>query len=128
MSRRPRRNRAPGFTAKVALAALGRAGRSLAQLAEQFDVQPNQITPRRATAQGRGCRNAFGSGCGSGGVQPAFDVKSLHAKIRELTSGERFFEKSARQSRFVECKAMLDREHDLPISQAGTGSAHRPWQ
>ena len=43
MSRRPRRNHTPGFKAKVALAAI-KGGRRLAQLAEQFDVHPNQIT------------------------------------------------------------------------------------
>ena len=42
MSRRPRRNHTPGFKAKVALAAI-KGDRTLAQLAEQFDVHPNQI-------------------------------------------------------------------------------------
>jgi transposase-like protein len=40
---RPRRNHTPAFKAKVALAAI-KGDRSLAQLAEQFDVHPNQIT------------------------------------------------------------------------------------
>jgi transposase len=43
MSRRPRRNHTPGFKAKVALAAI-KGDRTLAELAEQFDVHPNQIT------------------------------------------------------------------------------------
>ena len=43
MSRRPRRNHSPAFKAKVALAAI-KGERTLAQLAEQFDVHPNQIT------------------------------------------------------------------------------------
>ena len=43
MSRRPRRNHSPAFKAKVALAAI-KGDRTLAQLAEQFDVHPNQIT------------------------------------------------------------------------------------
>ncbi len=43
MSRRPCRNHTPGFKAKVALAAI-KDDRTLAQLAEQFDVHPNQIT------------------------------------------------------------------------------------
>jgi transposase-like protein len=43
MSRRARRNHTPGFKAKVALAAI-KGDRTLAQLAEQFDVHPNQIT------------------------------------------------------------------------------------
>ena len=47
MSRRPRRNHTPGFKAKVALAAI-KGDRTLAQLAEQFDVHPNQITSWKA--------------------------------------------------------------------------------
>ena len=34
----------------------------------------------------------FGSGGGNGGVQPAVDVKSLHAKIGELTLENDFLE------------------------------------
>ena len=39
MTRRPRRNHTPAFKAKVALAAV-KGDRTLAQLAEQFDVTP----------------------------------------------------------------------------------------
>ena len=41
--KRTRRNHAPGFKAKVALAAI-KGDKTLAELAEQFDVHPNQIT------------------------------------------------------------------------------------
>jgi transposase-like protein len=44
MSRRPRRNHTPAFKAKVALAAI-KGDRTLAQLAEQFDVHPEFIHP-----------------------------------------------------------------------------------
>ena len=40
--KRKRRNHSPAFKAKVALAAM-RGDRTLADLAEQFDVHPNQI-------------------------------------------------------------------------------------
>jgi transposase len=43
MSRRPRRNHASAFKAKVAIAAI-KGDRTLVQLAEQFDVHPNQIS------------------------------------------------------------------------------------
>jgi transposase len=51
MSRRPRRNHTPAFKAKVALAAI-KGDRTLAQLAEQFDVHPDQITSRKAQLEG----------------------------------------------------------------------------
>ncbi len=79
MSRRPRRNHTPAFKAKVALAAV-KGDRTLAQLAEQIDVHPNQITGWKAQLEG-GAADVFGNGA----AQPAIDVKSLHAKIGELT-------------------------------------------
>lgn len=47
MSKRPRRNHSPAFKAKVALAAV-KGEKTLAELAQQFDVHPNQIVDRRA--------------------------------------------------------------------------------
>lgn len=47
MTRRARRNHTPAFKAKVALAAV-KSDRTLAQLSEQFDVHPNQITSWKA--------------------------------------------------------------------------------
>ena len=82
MPRPPRRNHTPAFKAKVALAAV-KGDRTLAQLAEQFDVRPNQITSWKVQLEG-GAADVFGSG-GNVAVQPAVDVKSLHAKIGELT-------------------------------------------
>ena len=48
---RPRRNHTPGFKAKVALAAI-KGDRTLTELAEQFDVYPNQITSWKAQLEG----------------------------------------------------------------------------
>ena len=71
MNRRPRRNHTPAFKAKVALAAI-KGDRTLAQLAEQFDVHPNQITSWKAQLEG-GAADVFGPGGGNGTAQPAVD-------------------------------------------------------
>lgn len=46
MAKRPRRNHTPAFKAKVALAAV-RGEKTIVELAQQFDVHPNQITQWR---------------------------------------------------------------------------------
>ena len=83
MSRRPRRNHTPAFEAKVALAAV-KGARTMAQLAEQFDVNPNQISSWKAQLEG-GAADVFGPGSGNGAAPAAVGVKSLHAEIGELT-------------------------------------------
>ena len=113
MSRRPRRNHTPAFKAKVALAAV-KGEMTLAQLAEHFDVHPNQITQWKSQLQ-EGAADVFGAGGGNGAVQPAVDVKSLHAKIGELTLENRFLEGALTKAGLLERKAMIDRAHDLPI-------------
>ena len=88
MPRRPRRNHTPAFKAQVALAAI-KGDRTLGQLAEQFDVHPNQITSWKAQLES-GAADVFGPGGGTA-AQPAVDVKSLHAKIGELTLEKMIF-------------------------------------
>jgi transposase-like protein len=90
MSRRARRNHTPAFKAKVALAAV-EGDRTLAQLAEQFDVHPNQIALWKAQLES-GAADVFGQGGGHAAALPAIDVKSLHAKIGELTLENDFLE------------------------------------
>ena len=68
MSKRTRRNHAPAFKATVALAAV-KGEKTLAELAQQFDVHPNQITTWKAQLV-VGAAEVFGSepkigGCGA---------------------------------------------------------------
>ena len=74
----------------MALAAI-KGDRTLAQLAEQFDVHPNHITSWKAQLEGRAA-DVFGPGGGDGVMQPTVDVKSLHAKIGALTLENDFLE------------------------------------
>src|SRR6478736_5891602 len=82
MSRRPRRNHTPAFKAKVALAAI-KGEKTLADLAQQFDVHPNQITQWKSLLQ-EGAAGVFGSEAKAEAGAPTIDVKTLHAKISEL--------------------------------------------
>jgi transposase len=78
--KRPRRNHAPGFKAKVALAAL-KGDKTLPELAQQFDVHPNQITQWKAQLLERAAE-LFTHPAEQGQATP--DVKALHAKIGQL--------------------------------------------
>ena len=109
MSKRPRRNHTPAFKARVALAAI-KGDRTLAQLAEQFDVHPNQITSWKAQLE-EGAADVFGPG-GGGTGQPAVDVKSLHAKIGELTLENDFLE-GALQTNISALKHLEDHEQRI---------------
>ncbi len=90
MSRRPRRKHSPAFKAKVALAAI-KGERTLAQLAEQFDVHPNQITAWKGQLEGSAA-DVFGADRDAAPAAPAADIKALHAKIGELTLENDFLE------------------------------------
>jgi transposase len=81
MTRRARRTHNPAFKAKVALAAI-KGEKTLAELAQQYDVHPNQITAWKAQVLD-GVAVLFGGGAAE--ATPAVDLKVLHAKIGELT-------------------------------------------
>ena len=87
MSKRPRRNHSPAFKAKVALAAV-KGEKTLAELAQQFDVHPNLITQWRSKLL-ESAADVFGAE-EPRAAEPAVDVKALHAKIGELTLANDF--------------------------------------
>ena len=101
MSRRPRRNHSSAFKAKVALAAV-KGDRTIAQLAEHFDVHPNQITIWKSQLE-TSASEIFGPGGGTP-VTPAVDVKSLHAKIGELTLENDFLEGALTKAGWLSAK------------------------
>jgi len=85
--KRKRRNHSPGFKAKVALAAM-RGDRTLADLAEQFDVHPNQIQDWKKRLLSN-AEQLFENGNRAGKDLEA-EIKELHAKIGELTMDRDF--------------------------------------
>ena len=86
---RKRRNHTTSFKARVALAAL-KGDRTLAELAEQFDVHPNQITDWKKQLIGN-AENIFGKGekLAQDGEQK---IQELHTKIGQLTMENDFLE------------------------------------
>jgi transposase len=80
MTRRPRRNHGAAFKAKVALEAI-KGEQTLSELAERFQVHPNQITQWKKKLLAE-AEQVFASG-----KKPASEpnVKELHAKIGQLT-------------------------------------------
>lgn len=78
MARRPRRNHSPAFKAKVAVAAI-EGEKTLIELAQDFDVHPNQITQWRNQLL-EGATGVFGE---AAKAEPklVIDVKTLHTEI-----------------------------------------------
>ena len=83
MTRRACRTHAPAFKAKVALTAI-KGEKTLADLAQQYDVHPNQITAWKAQLLD-GAAGLFGPGVAATDAAPGVDLRVLHAKIGELT-------------------------------------------
>ncbi len=80
MTKRPRRNHGAVFKAKVALEAI-KGEQTLVELAERFQVHPNQITEWKKQLLDRAAE-VFKRNKPSG---KDTDVKELHAKIGQLT-------------------------------------------
>lgn len=87
MARRPRRHNSPAFTAKVAVAAI-KGEKTLIELAQDFEVHPNQIKEWRDHFLEH-ATGVFGAPVRLE-PEPTIDVKTLHAKIGELTLKNNF--------------------------------------
>jgi transposase-like protein len=98
--RRTRRNHAPGFKAKVALAAI-KGDKTLAELAEHFEVHPNQVSEWKQQLQ-ESAADAFGGTQKTRAVEP--DLKVLHAKIGQLTLENDFLESALTKAGLLSAK------------------------
>jgi len=98
--KRTRRNHAAGFKAQVALAAI-RGDKTLAQLAEHFDVHPNQISEwkQQLTAS---AAYVFDGTPRAKAAEP--DLKNLHAKIGQLTLENDFLESALTKAGWLSAK------------------------
>jgi len=79
MAKRPRRNHGSTFKAKVALEAI-KGEETTVQLAERFDVHPNQITEWKKQLMAR-AEEVFSK---DKKADTGVSVKELHAKIGQL--------------------------------------------
>ena len=86
MAKRTRRNHSAAFKAKVALAAIA-GDNTLAELAQQFEVHPNQITSWK-----RQMIESASDIFDNSSKKPDIDLKALHAKIGQLTLENDFLE------------------------------------
>ncbi|MDI6765191.1 MAG: IS3 family transposase [Thermodesulfobacteriota bacterium] len=112
MSKRPRRNHAPAFKAKVALDAL-KGEQTLAELSQHYQVHPNQITEWKRQL----LEHAPDIFSKDRKPEQVPSVKDLHAKIGQLSMENDFLSGRARSHRRCERKAMIDKGDALPVTR-----------
>lgn len=109
MTKRARRKHSAEFKAKVVLAAMA-GDKTLAELAQRFEVDPNQIAEWRQLSKcGLSMSLAVRREWGTRGSEGA------PCQDRPTDAGERFLRKRTQQGGIAERKAMIDREHEVSI-------------
>jgi len=89
MAKRPRRNHSPAYKAKVAIEAI-QGEQTLAELAQRFDVHPNQITEWKKQLLAN-AGDIFEKGKKA---KRGLGEDELHAKIGQLTMENDFLSKA----------------------------------
>jgi transposase len=87
MARRPRRTHSATFNPQVPVAAL-RGDKTIAEVAEKFEVHPNQVTAWKAQLLERSSE-VFGEKADG---TPAPNIEKMEAKIGRLTLEDDFLE------------------------------------
>lgn len=111
---RKRRNHSPQFKAKVALAAL-REDKTLAELAQQFDLHPNQIAAWKRQLLDS-APEVFDQGSVRCGDDAEAKINQLHAKIGELTMERDFF---CRAGQVASTRGETSHDQHFPRSASG---------
>lgn len=99
MTRRKRRNHSPEFKAKVAIAAL-KGDKTLAEMAQLYDVHPNQITDWKTQLLERSSV-VFGE---KPEKESRPDIQTMQAKIGQLTLENDFLEKALTKAGMLSAK------------------------
>ena len=94
--------------------------KTLAGLAQQFDVHPNQVTSWKGRFL-EGAVEVFGSEP-KGDAAPVVDVKTRHARTGKLTVANDFLSGTPGQGRLFERKAMIDGDQGLASTCSNEGS------
>ena len=92
MTKRKRRNHSPNFKAKVAMAAL-RGEQTVAEIAQQYDVHPNQIQDWKKRLMSE-AEQDFENGNAHASNNSEQELEKLRAKIGELTMEKDFLSKA----------------------------------